>query len=291
MMQSMSARKGGNTRARRLRALNKGLAYTALITVTFLFMVPLLWLFSSSLKTEGQYRAYPIVIFPHPLEWRNYVDAVVRYPFLKHARNSLYLSGTSMVLTVLSSALGGFGFARRQARLRNAFFILVLSMLMVPQVVTIIPTFVLFARLRLTNTYWPWILWGLGGSPYHIFLFRQFFAAIPRELEDAAEVDGCGHFRVFWQIFLPNSGPVLATVSVFQFQWVWGDWFTPQILLSDDLTTLSVKLATAYVTPKGFPIVTDTLAAIFIFMLPIVVLFFVAQKHIIRGVITSGLKG
>ena len=288
-MQPQSRRR--NVQARRLRQVNKALGYAALITVTFLFMLPVLWLISSSLKMETQYNAYPVVFLPRPSQWVNYVHAVTLYPFLKHAGNSLYLAVTSTILTVLSSALGGFGFARRQARLRNAMFVLVLSMLMVPQIVTIIPSFIVFSRLRLTNTYWPWILWGLRGSSFHIFLFRQFFAAIPRELEDAAEVDGCSDFRLFWRIFLPNSGPVIATAAIFHFRWVWGDWFTPNIFLSDEKTTLAVKLATAYVDYYGNRMVTHTLAAIFIFALPIVIVFFMAQKHIIQGVVTAGLKG
>ena len=277
-------------RARRFRQANKVLGHAALIIITFVFMLPAYWLISSSLKTESQY-AYPVVFLPRPPQWINYVDAVTQYPFVKYARNSLYLAGTSTILTVLSSALAGFGFARRKARLSNALFILVLSMLMVPRIVTIIPTYIAFSRLRLTNSYWPWILWGLSGSSYHIFLFRQFFAAIPKELEDAAKVDGCSDLRIFWQIFLPNSGPVLATSSIFHFRWVWGDWFTPNIFLSEELTTLSVKLATSYRDPKGYAVVTDTLAAICIFVLPLIIVFFVGQKYIIQGVVTSGLKG
>ena len=162
---------------------------------------------------------------------------------------------------------------------------------MLPGIVTIIPNFVMMAKLQLTNSYWPWVLWGLGASPFYIFLFRQFFAAIPKDLEDAAEVDGCGLWRVFWQIFMPNSKPILATAFIFNFVGQWGDYLTPLMFLSDKNTTLAVKLTTAYVTPQGQPLIPVTLAACVVFCIPSIIMFFVGQRHIMRGVITSGLKG
>jgi ABC-type glycerol-3-phosphate transport system permease component len=195
------------------------------------------------------------------------------------------------ILTIVTSAMGGFAFSRFQVPGRNALFMIVIALLIVPGIVTVIPQFIVFSRLRLTNTYWPWILWGLSASPFHIFLFRQFFATIPRELEDAAEVDGCGPFRIFWQIFLPNSKPALATSFIFNFSWVWGDWFTPLIYLSDANTTLAVKLGTAYLDPQGHSLITITLAACVIYTLPLIILFFLGQQYIIKGVVTTGLKG
>jgi ABC-type glycerol-3-phosphate transport system permease component len=154
------------------------------------------------------------------------------------------------------------------------------------------PITVLFAELGLLNSYWPWVLWGAHGSAFHIFLFRQFFAAIPRDLEDAAEVDGCGKFRIFWQIFLPNSLPAVCASAIFAFTWVWGDWLLPKLFLTDQITTLAVKLATAYVDPvQGMAIVTVTVAGVALYVLPMIVVFFLAQRYIIQGVVTSGLKG
>ena len=165
---------------------------------------------------------------------------------------------------------------------------------MVPGIVTIIPQFVIFAKIGLTNTYWPWLLWGIAASPFHIFLFRQFFTAIPKELEDAAEVDGATPFRIFWQIFLPNAKPALATSFILNFVGVWGDWLAPVIYLDDVKTTLAVKLATpTYVNPgdpSGHILVTITLAAAIIYTIPPVIMFFLAQKNIMEGVVTTGLK-
>jgi multiple sugar transport system permease protein len=273
------------------RGLTKVLLYAGFVALTAIFVAPILWLLLTSLKTMTEYLRYPITIFPAVPQWGNYYTAVIEYPFLRHALNSLIIAVPSTLLTVLSSALAGFGFARHNARFKNLLFILVLSMLMVPRMVTVIPTFVFFSKLGLTNTYWPWILWGVAGSSFHIFLFRQFFAAIPKDLEDAAEVDGCSRLRIFWQIFLPLSGPVLATSAIFHFQWVWGDWFTPNIFLTQDRTTLSVLLSTAYRDPQGNALETVTMAAIMVYMLPMLLIFLFAQKYIVQGIVTSGIKG
>jgi len=175
--------------------------------------------------------------------------------------------------------------------LKYLLFMLLISVMFLPQTVTVIPTFMLFSKMGLTNTYWPWILWGLGASPFFIFLFRQFFSAIPKELEDAAEVDGANPFRMFWQIFLPNAKPALATAFILNFIWVWGDYLTPILYLSDRNTTLAVKLQSAYQDPQGNTLVTVVIAASILYTLPLIIMFFLAQKHILQGVVTSGLKG
>ena len=277
--------------APRSRLLSRALLYIAFVLITLLFVSPILWILLTSLKTMGEYARYPIAILPAVPQWRNYYTAVIEYPFARYALNTLIIALPSTLLTVFSSALAGFAFARHNAPGKNLLFILVVSMMMVPRMVTVIPTFVLFSKLQLTNTYWPWILWGIAGSPFHIFLFRQFFAAIPKDLEDAAEVDGCSRFRIFWQIFLPLSGPVIATSAIFHFQWVWGDWFTPNIFLTQDRTTLSVLLSTAYRDPQGNALETVTMAAIMVYLLPMLLIFLFAQKYIVQGIVTTGIKG
>lgn len=267
------------------------IAYAVLLLVTCLITLPIIWFLISSLKQEIEYLAYPIKVLPAEPQWINYVKALTLIPFHKYAWNSFFLAMSFSVLTVITSAMAGFAFSRLHAPGHNTLFMIVIALLIVPGIVTIIPQFIVFSRLQLTNTYWPWILWGLSASPFHIFLFRQFFAAIPRELEDAAEVDGCGPFRVFWQIFLPNSLPALATSFIFNFVWVWSDWLTPLIYLSDEKTTLAVKLDSAYLDPQGHALITTTLAACVIYTLPLMILFFLAQKYITQGVVTSGLKG
>jgi multiple sugar transport system permease protein len=170
-------------------------------------------------------------------------------------------------------------------------FAVVVGLIMVPTSIYIIPQFILFSQLRLTNSYWPWILWGLGASPFHIFLFRQFFLGFPKDLEDAAEVDGANILRIFLQIILPNAKAVLATSFILNFLFVWGDWFLPLIYLTDKNTTLAVKLISSYVNPQGYPIVTPTLAASVLYTIPPIMMFFFVQRYIMQGVVTSGLKG
>ena len=278
------------TRDLLLRRLARVLLYAVLLAVAILYAIPVLWLLLGSLKLNGEFGAYPVRILPRTPIWSNYYEAVTIAPFFVYAGRSFLLASIYTVLTVITSALCGFGFARHRAPGRNKLFILVVAMIMVPGIVTIIPQFILYSRLRLVGTYWPWVLWGLSGSPFHIFLFRQFFAGFPRELEDAAEVDGAGRFRVFWQIFMPNAGPVIAAAAIFAFQWVWGDFFLQSLFLSERNATLAMKLVSAYRDPRGNPLYTQTMAAVVLFVAPLVVLFFVAQKSIIRGVVTTGLK-
>ena len=272
--------------------LRRAAIYLALILLTLLFSLPTIWLLLTSFKTETEYGSYPIRILPAVPQAANYALAVTMFPFMKFFMNSVILAGSYTVLVVLTSAAAGFGFSRhRGVAGRDALFGVVLATMMVPQLVTLVPQYMLFSQLGLLNSYWPWILWGLHGSAFHIFLFRQFFAAIPRDLEDAAEVDGCGKFRIFWQIFMPNSLPAVTASAIFSFTWVWGDWLYPKLFLNDQITTLAVRLATSYVNPQNLPLYTVTMAGVVLYVLPMVALFFLAQKYIIQGVVTTGLKG
>jgi len=266
-------------------------SYGVLILVTGLITLPAIWFLITSLKKEVEYLSYPIKVLPAVAQWENYVKVFTLAPFLRHAGYTLFLALVNTVLVVITSAMGGFAFSRFEVPGRNRLFMIVIALLIVPGIVVVIPQFIVFSRLHLTDTYWPWVLWGLSASPFFIFLFRQFFATFPKELEDAAEVDGCGPFRIFWQIFLPNSQAALATAFIFNFNGVWSDYFTPLIYLSDAKTTLAVKLATSYLDPKGNALTTITLAACVIYTLPLVIIFFLGQKHILKGVVTSGLKG
>ena len=236
------------------------LSYALLYFTVAVMAAPVIWMILSSLKSEPEFTQYPPIILADPIRWDNYWSALTWIPFFRYTWNSTFLATMFATLTVTTSAMVGFA----------------------------------FARLGLTNSYWPWLLWGLASSPFHIFLFRQFFTAIPRDLEDAAEVDGAGPFRVFWQIFLPNAKPALATSFILNFVGVWGDWVAPVIYLDDVKTTLAVKLATpTYTNPgdvSGHIFVTITLAAAVIYTIPPVIMFFIAQKSIMEGVVTTGLK-
>lgn len=273
------------------RQIGKVITYTLLIAVAVVLVIPVVYLISTSLKLESEYIAEELQFFPKKVQWQNYYLALTMIDFGHYALNSFLLATTFATLTVMTSAMAGYGFARIPAVGRARLFSVVVALILIPASIFIIPQFVLFSNLRITNSYWPWLLWGLSASPFFIFLFRQFFLSFPVELEEAAEVDGARVLRIFLQIVLPNSYPALATSFILAFLSVWGDWLMPLLYLTDRNTTLDVKLITAYVNPQGFPIVTPTLAASVLYILPPVVMFFFVQKYIMQVVVTSGLKG
>jgi ABC-type glycerol-3-phosphate transport system permease component len=275
-------------RRRSLAPAETGLRYGPVVVAAAIFALPIFWLLVTSLKRQSEYASS---LFPSALEWANYALAVELANFVHFAANSLVLSTTYAVLAVFVSALVGYGFARHRAPGHNKLFVLVIATWMVPNLVLFVPQFVLFARLGLTDTYWPWILWGLSGSPFAIFLFRQFFATFPRELDDAAEVDGAGPLRIFLQVYMPNAGPAIAASAIFMFLWVWGDWLYPALLLRQDNATLAVRMANAYVDPHGNPLQTVTMAGVVLYVLPLIVFFAFAQRYIVRGIVTTGIKG
>lgn len=272
-----------NTRARSL------VAHGSLVALAILFLLPVLWAVSSSFKSPFEFGSANWI--PAEPTLQNYVDAVRAFDFPHYLKNSLILATTYTVLNLFSSSLAGYAFARLEAPGKDKLFLVVLATMMIPWLVTFVPQFVLFSRLELVNTYWPWVAWGLSGSALHIFLFRQFFLNFPRELEEAAEIDGCGPFRIYWNIFLPNSLPALATSAIFSFAWVWSDWLFAALLLDDERTTLAVKLGTGYFDPQGNPLLTVTMAGSILYALPLVAFFFLVQRSIIQGMVTSGLKG
>ena len=281
-------RETDRTPAGRLAA---GRTYLLLMVLAVLFAGPLLWLVLAALKTQSEWVAIPITFLPEAPRWSNFTEAVTQINFLAYTGNSLFLSGTYAVLVTFSSAAVGFGFARLKGPGKRPLFMILLATMMLPSILTLIPTYVLYSRLGLVNTYWPWVLWGLAASPYLVFLFRQFFAAIPRDLEDAAIIDGCGYGRIFLRIFLPLSVPVLLTSLLLSFTWMWGDYLAPALLLDIDHTTLSVAITQSYRNPHGDYIPTVQAAAAALYVVPVMLIFLFAQRYFVRSVATSGMKG
>jgi multiple sugar transport system permease protein len=280
-------------RDRLVKRLNQTVTYAILIIVAFLVVIPVVWLLLSSLKQDSDYMAWPIHFLPINWRWVNYQLTFTITPFMQVAGRTAVLAISTSIITAITSAMGGYAFARYQDVKGNSrLFQVIIVLLIVPGIVFMIPQFMLYSYLHIIpNTYWPWILGALGASPYYIFLYRQFFLGFPKELEEAAEIDGCGPWRIFWQIILPNSKPVIATILIFSFNAVWGDYLQPLLFLNDRMTLLGVKMATAFVDPHGNKLQTVSLAATVIYILPLVIVFFFGQKHILKGLITSGLKG
>lgn len=262
--------------------------YALLIVVAVVFVIPLLWLVSIAFKNAGELASSAWL--PHSLSWANFHDALTLIPFGRYALTSVLLATVQATLTTLSSAMVGFGFARLRARGKRSLFLIVVATLMLPQIVTLIPTYLIFARVHLIYTYWPWVLWGLAGSAFLIFLFRQTFTSMPMDLEDAAIIDGCGYFRIFATIFLPLAKAVTVTGFILSFTAAWGDFIAPSLFLSQDQTTLAVGLSNGYQTAAGTPLNNALAAGAILYILPILLLFVVAQRAFIGGFVTSGLK-
>ncbi|MFI6015814.1 carbohydrate ABC transporter permease [Streptomyces sp. NPDC051243] len=270
--------------------VNRLVLYTVLVVVTGLFLGPFGWLVLTGLKTSAETASAPVHWVPEVFQWHNFADAYKLIDFLGYARNSLIIALIYAVLVTLSSAWVGYGFARLTAPGKKTLFGILIGSMMLPQMITLLPTYLIFAKLGMVDTYWPWVLWGLSSAPYLVFLFRQFFAGLPRELEEAAIVDGCGYAQIFWRIFLPQSWPVLSASFVIAFTWTWGDYIAPQLLLSTDRSTLAVAVMTSYVNTGGQPVTNLQAAASVMYVVPILLIFLVAQRGFVAGMSTSGLK-
>ncbi|WP_203567678.1 carbohydrate ABC transporter permease [Aestuariimicrobium ganziense] len=259
-----------------------------LVCLAFLF--PIVWLFGIAIKTREESAAFPTVWWPSVPQWQNFTEALTAIDFLGYARNSTIIALISAVLGTLSSSYIAFGFAKLRGPGKKVLFGILLGTMMLPAIVTTIPLYIMFSKIGLTDTYVPWVLWGLAGSAFNIFLFRQNYLTLPEELEEAAIVDGCNYFQIWWRIYLPLSKPIMAAVFLLGFVWAWGDFFTPLLLLSRETTTLAVAPATQYIDPMGRPIPPLIAAGAFMFAAPVIVLFIALQRYFVQGFATSGVK-
>ena len=265
--------------------------YAVLIAVGALFFLPLLWTISSSLKPAGAGMKFPPEFFPEVFVWDNYPQVFRMIPFGRFFANSVLISTIAVTGELLSASLVAYAFARLRFPGRNVLFLVLLSTMMLPAVVTLIPTFILWKNLGLVNTYAPLTVGSFFGPAFSIFLLRQFFMTLNLELDEAAKVDGANEFRIYWQIILPLAKPALATIGIFSFMASWNDFMSPLIYLSDsDLYTLA--LGVNYLrTFRGGGELAYQMAASAMFVVPCIILYFVAQRYVIQGIVTTGLKG
>jgi multiple sugar transport system permease protein len=265
------------------------LQQAALVFISLLFLTPLVWMVLTSLKPETQLVSNPHAVLPETWEFDNYRQAVESMPYLRYLRNSLLLCFGSVLGTLISCSLAAYAFARLEWRGRSAMFALLIATMLLPWQVTMIPRFLLIRELGLYNTLAALIVPTFFGTPFYIFLLRQFFQAIPSELADAARLDGCSEFGIFWRIVVPLSRPALATVALFQFIAAWNDFNGPLLYLSDpDQFPLAYGLerfVSSYSSQTNL-----LMAAAVLFTLPIVILFFFTQRTFLRGIATTGLK-
>ena len=266
--------------------------YALLIAVSLLFLLPLGWLALSSLKTQTEMVTFPPKFFPEQPQFGNYLLAVTKIDYLRYLWNTIELGLIYTIPGIMTAAIFGYAFARFHAPGKNFLFNIVIILIMIPPVAVMIPEYAFFARLRLINTYYIWFLWGLGANPLYIYLFKQFFSYFPQDLEDAALLDGCSRLGILFRIFLPLSKPILVTVFLLSFLYVYGDFMGPVIFLSGENSTLAVAMANGYVVRNGILLVPVLLAGIVIYLIPIFLIFIFGQKYYIQGLLSSsGIKG
>jgi multiple sugar transport system permease protein len=273
------------------RGGRKWLVFVTCLAISVVLMAPFAWLVRSSLMDAGQVFEFPPRWIPSPFVWSNYPDALTAIPFGRYFANTLFILVPSVVGTVASTTLAAFAFSRLQWPGRDLVFGVLLSTFMLPFVATLIPTFLLWTGLGLTNSDWPLVLphW-FGSDVFFIFLLRQFFRTIPRELDEAAMLDGANPFHVLWHIILPLSRPALATVAIFSGLSSWNDFLDPLIYLNDSAKyTLALGLSefTGLYSSQWHLL----MAAATVIVAPVAVLFFFAQRYFVEGITLTGSKG
>ncbi len=269
--------------------------FTMLCLLGVLMALPFFWMFSTSLKVEQQVYLFPPIWIPNPLAWENYrISLIDILPFTRFFLNTIYVTVTATVGAVISSSMVAFAFARLRWPGRDKIFLLVLATMMVPTYSTIVPRFILFRNLDWIDTFWPLIvpLW-FGGSAFFIFLMRQFYMTIPIDLDEAAGIDGCSEFRIWWSIILPLSRPALATITILSFMARWNDFFDPLIFLNtmENFTVaLGLNMFRAAIEFYGVKYHWLMAASVTV-LLPGLIIFFFFQKTFVQGVVMSGIKG
>jgi multiple sugar transport system permease protein len=267
------------------------LVYALLILLSAVFAVPFLWTLSTALKSPEAVFAFPPQWIPNPAQWDNFVKAWTSQPFTHWVLNTLFVTLVCTVGGTLSASLVAYGFARFRFRGKDAVFVVMLSTLMLPAQVTMIPTFMLWREAGAIDTYAPLTIPAFfGGGAFFIFLLRQFFLTVPRELDEAAMIDGAGPLRVWWSVLMPLSKPALATVAVFSLIGHWDDFLGPLIYLNTpEKYTVSIGLR---MFQDAMSTNTELLmAAALIHTAPMILLFFLAQRYFVKGIATAGFAG
>jgi len=277
-------------RKRARRIIGHTVVYALMIFLALIFMLPIFWMASTSLKLPREIFAWPPEWIPSTPQWGNYAEAFGKYPLARYMLNSAILVVANVIGGLVSVPIIAYGFARFEFPFKHVLFLLMLSTMMVPGHIKLIPMFWLYQKLGLIDTYWPLILPAYFGNPFFIFLMTQFIRTIPRDLDDAARIDGAGAWGILYRIIIPLSRPALTVVVVFTFVWVWNDFLEPIIFLRDwDSYPISVGLAffQGRYSVEWHLFMGATLVSI----IPILVVYFFAQKHLIGGLASIGIKG
>jgi ABC-type glycerol-3-phosphate transport system permease component len=263
--------------------------YFLLLVGSIIFLAPVFWMISSSLKPDYEIFAIPPVWWPKNPRWQNFTEALTYLPFGRFAINTLIIAISSIIGHLISCSIVAYGFARLKAPGKNFLFILMLSTLMLPYPVTMVPLYIIFARLGLVNSFTPLILPTFFGNAFYIFLLRQAFLQIPTELEDAAHIDGANTLQVLWHIILPIARPALATVAVFTFQAAWNDFLAPLIFLHDQ-SKYTLMLGLSFFRGSYEINWAYLMASSLVITFPVILVFFLAQRAFLEGIGYAGNK-
>jgi multiple sugar transport system permease protein len=263
--------------------------YILLFLLGLSMLLPFLWMVSTSLMGDLEVYRFPPQFFPASLRWENFSEALTMQPFTRFFLNTAIVAGISVAGQLLFCSMAAYAFARLRFRWRESIFRIYLATMMIPAIVTIIPSFLLIVTFGWMNTYWA-LAAPTVSSVWGIFLLRQFFQTIPKDLEDAARIDGASEIQIFWRIVLPLSKPALATLAIFAFMGSWKDFLWPLIVTNRmDMRTVEVGIANfSSLYQTDWP---HQMAAAVVVMLPIVLVFFIAQKYFVRGITMTGMKG
>lgn len=272
--------------------IGKMITFVVLTGGAIVILIPFAWMLSTSLKPAEDVWLLPPQWIPKELHWENFANALTIMPFLRYTVNTLIITTACIIGTLLSASLVAYGFARLRFPGRDILFFLLLSTMMIPGQVTLIPTFILFKYMGWVDSFLPLTVPAfLGGGAFAVFMLRQFFMTIPMELDEAATIDGCSPLGIYWRIFLPLSKPALGTLAIFVFMGCWNDFLGPLIYINSmDKWTITLGL-NAFMSQTGGVEWNLMMAASLVFLIPCLVIFFLAQKAFIQGIVVSGVKG
>jgi alpha-1,4-digalacturonate transport system permease protein len=269
--------------------LVKFLVYLVMFFVVFLTLFPLYWIFVTALKPVGEIFAYPPKLWPGEFHWVNFPDVLRLSDFATYFKNSFIVSSIATGITLCINLLAGYAFAKYKFKGREVFFLIMLSTMMIPLQVTMIPNFIIVSRLGLINTYAGLILPPCAEA-FGLFLSRQFLSTLPNELIESGRIDGASEFSIFLKIVLPNARNLVNVLVIFTFMWRWNDFQWPLILLSDS-KMYTVQLGLAMLNGTNYVNWNQLMAASLLAIVPVMAVFLIFQKRFIQGIATSGIKG
>lgn len=263
-----------------------------LIVISLIMALPFLWMFSTSFKPFDHVFSYPPKFMPDAFQWSNYIHAWNSSPFARYFANSIFTTVAILLFQLVSAVMAAYAFARLRFRGNNVLFLIVLATMMIPIQATFIPNFLIIKQFGWFDTYWGLIV-PFCGNAFGIFMLRQAFMQVPKELEEAARLDGCGHLKIIWHVILPLSLATLFTYALLSFIWHYNDFFWPLIATnSEELRTLQVGLSSMIMEEGGSKGTQWNLimAASTMVISPLLILFIFVQKHIVKGIATTGIK-